>query len=51
MKIDRFSLESGYARDVRVRVEFMMKKPLLLDVWIPFSLSEALWIKKRMNGC
>lgn len=44
-EIDRFSLETGYARAVRIRVEFLQSKPLLPSLWIPLLSREAVWIE------
>lgn len=34
LEIDRFSLESGYAKAARVSVEYLLSKSLLPSVWI-----------------
>lgn len=37
LELDHYSLSNGFARSIRVQIEFNLSKALPLGVWIPLS--------------
>lgn len=47
IEVDMFSLENGYAKVVRIRIDFLLSKSLLHGVWIPLSMRDPVWIEVK----